>query len=132
MENPKFLILHIEDEKSARDEVLDQLEGLPVEVLSVDSIKEAELMLEPINIIEKELYLVIILDIDMQGKNGINFLKKFKEKKDIPVIIFSGSKSKKDRLDAEDIKGFKTFISKDEIEDSVRKEIEKIILELEN
>ncbi|MGQ9617819.1 MAG: sigma-54-dependent transcriptional regulator [Candidatus Aminicenantia bacterium] len=77
-------ILVIDDEKSIRDSLRGILEDEGFEV------KEAESGESALEMIKKERFDAILLDIWLPGIDGIDVLKKIKEKDDCPVIMISG------------------------------------------
>jgi two-component system response regulator RegX3 len=79
----KSNILVIEDEKEIND-----LIGL---YLSHDGFacKQAETAEDGLVFLEKEDFDLVLLDINLPGMDGFEFLKKLREKKSLPVIIVS-------------------------------------------
>jgi DNA-binding response OmpR family regulator len=82
----KKKILIVEDERSLRDALVDKLEKNNYQVESVKNGKEAY------DLIQKESFNLIILDIILPKMDGFDFLKKVKTKLDkigTPVIILT-------------------------------------------
>lgn len=59
---------------------------------------EAENGIQALEIVEKELIDIIVLDIMMPKLDGYSTLKKIKEKRNIPVILLSARKEEYDKL----------------------------------
>lgn len=83
-------ILIIEDEADLRDLVRMYLEK---EGIEVDAAGDAEAGLE---LTGKNQYDLIILDINLPGMDGFEFLQVFRKKNDTPVIIVSARESDED------------------------------------
>jgi len=83
-------ILVVDDEEEIRELLKDFLEikGFNVRVES-DGLKALELM-------EKEIPNIIIMDLLLPGEHGINLIRTVKEKYFIPIIIISGIYNKEE------------------------------------
>jgi len=88
-------ILILEDDLSIADLQKDYLElaGFEVEVCTDGS--------QGLRLIENNIYDLLILDIMLPGMDGLEILRRFKEKKEIPVLLVSAKREEIDK-----IKGF--------------------------
>ena len=85
MADPKAHILVTDDEKAIRNTLKDILEFEDYKVSTVESGKEA------LEFVSKENVDLMLLDIKMQGMDGIETLKQIREKGiGVPVIMISG------------------------------------------
>lgn len=92
-------ILYIEDEINIRENITKTLEMFVYNVFPVGNINEA------ISIIENNRVDLIISDINLPGKSGIEFIKKLRENKsNIPVILLSAYTEKNYLLEATKLK----------------------------
>lgn len=92
-------ILYIEDEINIRENITKTLEMFVYNVFPVGNINEA------ISIIENNRVDLIISDINLPGKSGIEFIKKLRENKsNIPVILLSAYTEKDYLLEATKLK----------------------------
>lgn len=92
-------ILYIEDEINIRENITKTLEMFVSNVFPVGNINEA------ISIIENNRVDLIISDINLPGKSGIEFIKKLRENKsNIPVILLSAYTEKDYLLEATKLK----------------------------
>ncbi|UUV18798.1 response regulator [Fusobacteria bacterium ZRK30] len=111
-EGRKYRILLADDTAENRELVREMLKIKCIELKSVDNGKKV------LEILEKEYFDLILLDIQMPVLNGIEVLKAMKEKnKDIPVISLTAEAIKGCRKKHLSL-GFKEYISKpiDEVE----------------
>lgn len=92
-------ILYIEDEINIRENITKTLEMFVYNVFPVGNINEA------ISIIENNRVDLIISDINLPGKSGIEFIKRLRENKsNIPVILLSAYTEKDYLLEATKLK----------------------------
>lgn len=92
-------ILYIEDEINIRENITKTLEMFVSNVFPVGNINEA------ISIIENNRVDLIISDINLPGKSGIEFIKRLRENKsNIPVILLSAYTEKDYLLEATKLK----------------------------
>jgi DNA-binding NtrC family response regulator len=89
-------ILYLEDDKSLLLHTKDILDDFVKNVYAVNTSQEA------LEILEKEKIDVIISDILLENENGIDFLRKIKDEKniDIPTIVTTAHTDTKYLLDA--------------------------------
>lgn len=91
----KHKILVIDDCRIMRKIVTDVLSQQKYEVMSLDCTKDA------IDVLGRETISLILLDVDMPGEDGYQFitrLKKHQELEDIPVIFMTGMDGLEDKV----------------------------------
>ena len=124
----QFKILVIDDEAEYRD-VLENI--FRINGFDVDTAESGEAALE---MLEKHSYDLAVTDLLMTGIDGIEFLKKSKEKyPDLEVLIVTGYGSVKNAVEAMKFGAFGYFVKSHDPEELIM-EIRKIkrIAELEN
>lgn len=96
----KYLnILYIEDEKNIRDNITKTLKLFTSNVYSVENTVDA------LTILDENRIDLIISDINLPGKNGIDFIKELRAKKfKNPVIFISAYTNKEFLLEAAKLK----------------------------
>jgi two-component system alkaline phosphatase synthesis response regulator PhoP len=101
-------ILIIEDEKDLAEMYKEKLKMEGFEVFLADSVEEG------LKVVKKEKPNLILLDILLGGENGISFLKKQKEDKEIseiPVVAFSNYDNSQTKNEAKKL-GVKEYLIK--------------------
>lgn len=92
-------LLYIEDEINIRENISKTLNIFVSKVFAVSNINEA------VSVINSTRIDLIITDINLPGKNGIDFIKKLREQKlNIPIIILSAHTDKNYLLEATKLK----------------------------
>lgn len=85
-------ILIVDDEELIRNVIREYAKKEGYEVLEAENGEEA------LKVLDKEEVNLIILDIMMPKKDGLETLKELREEKNIPVIILSARKEEYDKL----------------------------------
>ena len=93
MDNPIAHILVVDDDKGIRTLVKRYLDENNFLVTTAKSAEDAN---EKIKIIEFDL---IVLDIMMPGKNGLEFIEENKNKLDTPIILLTAKGGTKERVE---------------------------------
>tara|TARA_B100000123_G_scaffold260720_1_gene227310 strand:- start:1343 stop:2020 length:678 start_codon:yes stop_codon:yes gene_type:complete len=136
MDKFKAHILVVDDDDGIRTLVKKYLDENNYLVTTANSAEDAS---EKINIIKFDL---IILDIMMPGKNGLEFIKDNKKKLDTPIILLTAKGEPKERIEGLEI-GADDYLPKpfepkelilriQNIMNKVQKDIKKKILIFEN
>ena len=97
MNNFTAHVLVVDDDDGIRSLVKQYLNENNFLVSTSDSAENAE---EKVSIIKFDL---IILDVMMTGKNGLEFIKDNKSKIDTPIILLTAKREAKDRIDGLEI-----------------------------
>ena len=105
MNNNKYKILLVEDESNIRNLISTMLEALQYHVITATTCGEAETMFSS--------YLpdLIILDLGLPDKNGMELLKLVRSNSLIPVIILSARADERDKVEALDM-GANDYVTK--------------------
>lgn len=90
-------ILLVEDDQSIVNFLLPLLKGEGYEVLHAESVSQAEMYLRtrPIEL--------ILLDLGLPDKDGMLFLKEFREESPIPIIVISARSDEQSKVQALDL-----------------------------
>lgn len=103
--NNKYKILLIEDESNIRNLVRTMLEASEYRVITAATCKEAETMFS------SHLPDLIILDIGLPDKNGLEFLKFVRGESLTPIIVLSARANEHDKVEALDL-GANDYVTK--------------------
>jgi len=113
MTEMKLRIFHIDDSPTDREitrEVLKSIKGFDIELTAAQTGMEGLEKLE-----ENSNYDLIILDYNMAGMNGTEFMKELEKRKiDIPIIVSSGGSDSRVVVEAMKL-GAYDYVIKDEI-----------------
>lgn len=87
----KYLtVLYLEDDDEVRENISNSISNIVKKVYSASNVKEA------LEIYEKIKPDIIITDIDMNGVNGLDFIKDIREEdSQIPVVVLTAYKTEK-------------------------------------
>lgn len=105
MNNNRYKILLVEDESNIRNLVRTMLEASEYQVIVAKTCSSA------ITMYTSYLPDLIILDLGLPDKDGLNLLKKVRETSITPIIILSARSDEKDKVEALDM-GANDYITK--------------------
>ena len=97
MNNNKYKILLVEDESNIRNLVGTMLEASEYRVITATTCKEAETMFA------SHLPDLIILDLGLPDKNGLELLKYVRNESLTPIIVLSARTDEHDKVEALDM-----------------------------
>jgi CheY-like chemotaxis protein len=110
---PKFTVLIVDDDADDREIVRDAFASLQSDYEYV-FLENGDKLLEYLNTVDGHLSTLILLDLNMPGKDGRESLKEIKTDKrfcHIPTIVFTTSSSSRDKQMAYEL-GANCFLTK--------------------
>lgn len=105
MSGNKYKILIIEDEENIRNFIKTVLVAHGYQVLCAKKGTEGEMLFE------SHCPDLVILDLGLPDMDGIQFIKKVREKSSVPILVLSARSNEKDKVEALDL-GANDYVTK--------------------